>query len=693
MIRKNVYIKSILDKKEKTIYNKNKIITYYKYIIITDENEILTIYSFFDLHQKYKIFICGDYDIYAEAYLNKTVLKDNFSMLSDNILDKLTTDYCDFFKLLEALKEQTTIIKYEIDVNIAENVMNKAKLLLDATKIIEHFHLLQIVLHSDTIIEMLLDNIDTKDYSIFFNADNTYKLLKYEYKLDYVKKLDKHGFYKNHHFKRTTYLIYYFLKNEYEKGNICFNLNNLTYLKKSIYINDIKISDKEVNEAIKDDEFVIFNNHLYIKKNFYIEQDLCENIAQRIKNENIKYINDVKFNNLTDEQNRALNNCLQNRISILSGGPGTGKTYTIKSIIKYINENYKDKKILVASLTGRVANKIKEDVNINDKNIRFLTIHSALNLNLFKKNNILNTIEDDYLIIDEASMIDINLFKYIFLHTNFYTHILLSGDFNQIESINAGQVFKDLINSKKIKTTYLSKIFRQKKGNSIISNAYKILNNAKSKDLKRDNHFYIINDFNEKYINEITNECITCFIKQRNVKLNDITILTATKDRAKIINTLVQKQNKNYESIIINKRLFKKFDKVIHTKNNRILNVFNGEIGYVREINNNSIIVSYKQKDIIYDKSNISQLELAYAITIHKAQGSEAKHVFVVLSKTDRKMLNRNLLYTAITRAKQTVVIIAKEEVLNKAIQQKSNERTSNISDRLKDFMSNKKEN
>ena len=489
------------------------------------------------------------------------------------ILNKRTTYCCDDeyytytiittekdiieFKTLDTLKVNMTITIFYADFNFVPLFARRLKYCNYKMLSIEFIHskLLEFNICPDFFeIIKLINEYDPFDCFNYF-------ILKYVYNEKLVEELDNTYISNNDKsHTRTTYIIYNFLKQQFETGNICYDVEtNIESIKKSICINKIIISKQEIYDVLNTNQEFVFtdNKYAYLKKNYFIETDLCENIASRLILDNdspnryhSNILNDLLLSN---EQQSALENCLNYHISILNGSAGTGKTYTIKYIVKCILKQFPDKKIRVISLTGRVVNKIQEDININNENVIFSTVHRALNLNLFKRDNILSNISEDFLIVDEAAMIDINLYKYIFLHTHINTHILLAGDYNQLESIGAGQVFKDLINSNVIKTTHLTKIFRQKKDNTIIDNAYQILSGKSSNTLKKDKNFYIINEFDSNFIDNVTVDCIKHFIQQKSANLNEIQILVATKDRAQKINELVQKHNKTRQSIKLNK--------------------------------------------------------------------------------------------------------------------------------------------
>ena len=712
MIEK-VKIKAIIDKTIKKIdcenhYDNNvfecgyyfcsddKYVDYYEYLALTTDKRVVKFNTYNKCIRKNDVII-GNGEEINDDVLGKVLvidnakikaddetkylrfIKDNFDEIDGDIINKIYNKY--HTSTLEALQSLDILLKYNIKEADIYKIAKRARILDEFNYYFTTLNVCAgIQLSFRAISRMIMDGITNAELE-----DNPYVILKYTENTDDLKKLDEYYLITNKK-SRNVYLIYLFLLNEYrEHGNICFKLDDIEEIQKAIdNIDDVKTEKSEIIEAINNHEFYIFNNCVYIYKNYFIEKDLCNKIIDRLngnvedKKANLKY--------MTDEQNKALNNVLNNKLSVVNGGPGTGKSYLISNIIRYITENEKDKKVLVISLTGRVVNKLKDSIPYSP-NVRFHTIHGALNLNVFQKNNVLNNIDDDYVLIDECSMIDINLFKYLFTHINRNSHIALFGDYNQLQAIGAGNVFYDLCQSNISKTT-LTKIFRVLGDNSIISNSQKVLNGAKIDELNTDNNFYIINNINSNYINDISADCISCFLNQRNIDIEDVMILTATKERARKMNDLVQRKfNKSKDYVIIKDRIFKLHDKVMNVKNNKELDIMNGDIGYVHRIDadSNYITVKYKNIDVIYDGSNIGNLELAYSMTVHKAQGSEAKNVFIILGKNEEKMMNRNLIYTAITRAKNNVVIIGETEVIDNAIGRFEEKALSNITYRIKE--------
>lgn len=623
-------------------YINNKIIG--KYNVEKDEvfGDVYNIKFANIYHNEKKEFIDYVFKEIGNQKITRKIIEDLYKQHGLNLLHKLN-------------KNINLLDKYNFSDRVKETVKNKIMFIDNLGGYIFWINYYMDNMPIDVILNAFNDN-----KNLFMFEDNPYLFLKYGAD---VELLDKFYVEKNKS-TRTSLLVKRFLDYRFEKfGDLCFDLDNLEIIVE--YINsfnkNIVTKKEEVEEEINNDIFIKYNNCLYVKERYYTEMDISKNIKKRLKNKTGKK-EEIKIDELTDEQNNALNNALNSNLSVLTGGPGTGKTFTVKKIIEYLYKN--GKTVMALAPTAKAASKIEK---IIDCKIDCMTIHRAFNINVSGQKNKFNNIKPDFLLIDESSMINSTIFRILLLHTNIKTKIIFIGDENQLPPIGGGQVFKYLCNCNLIVRTQLTKIFRQKNGNSIIENANKIKEGTTAEGLKRDKNFYIFE--NDKDIDKLATKCLELFTEQRNITINNILIICATKNSVKFINTFVQnKYNKSNTFIKIKDKVFKIGDKVIHTKNDKENEIYNGNIGYVKEIKNNKMTVDYKNNEIIYDKNNIGEVELAYAITIHKAQGSEAENVFVILDKDSKKMMNRNLIYTAVTRAKNTVCICAYNNLLDTAL-------------------------
>ncbi len=394
---------------------------------------------------------------------------------------------------------------------------------------------------------------------------------------------------------------------------------------------------------------------------------------------------------LADNQKEAIIKALLKRLMVITGGPGTGKTTLIKALLKLLE--LKKLNVKLCAPTGRAAKRLSETTGLEAS-----TIHRLLEINSlgggFKYNED-NRLICDYLIVDESSMIDVTLFYALIKALPDHISLLLVGDVDQLPSVGAGQVLKDIINSNIITTVRLNQIFRQSESSAIITNAHKV-NKGILPDLnfRKDNSdFYFIKaEPGDDIINKII--IITCDRIPRKFNLNpinDIQLLCPMQrggTGARSLNTELQKVlNPNYEKGITRfGQIFAVGDKVMQTENNYDKDTYNGDIGVISAINQEEqeVTIDFYGNKVIYDYDDLDQIILAYATTIHKSQGSEYPAVIIPITMQSYMMLRRNLVYTAITRGKKLVVIIGEKKAFAMAVKDGKN---SNRYSRLKDWL------
>lgn len=419
---------------------------------------------------------------------------------------------------------------------------------------------------------------------------------------------------------------------------------------------------------------------------------------------------------LDEQQRTAVIEAVQNGIFILSGGPGTGKTTTINMILRYFESEGLD--IFLAAPTGRAAKRMTEATGVEARTIhRLLEINGAVSDDEsgfsgvhFEKNEF-NPLEADVIIIDEMSMVDIYLFQALLKAVLSGTRLILVGDRNQLPSVGAGQVLKDILESGRFASVSLSKIFRQSDESDIVVNAHlinegrQIALDNKSKDfffLKRDNINAIY-----KHMIILATEKLPKYV---NAGIYDIQVLTPMRRGAlgvETLNKILQSQLNPPSSLktelVVGDGVLRTGDKVMQIKNNYQLEweilskygiavdngqgVFNGDIGIVREINETAktVVVEYDDmRRVTYPFGGLDEIELAYAITIHKSQGSEYPAVIMPLLTGPRLLFNRNLLYTGVTRAKNCLVILGSSETIRQMIENESEQkRFTGLKDRI----------
>lgn len=440
---------------------------------------------------------------------------------------------------------------------------------------------------------------------------------------------------------------------------------------------------------------------IYLKELFEYEQGIAEilsekllkkvEISKSVKEKVENFINNYSDGDkrLTSEQAQALRNAVTENVSLVRGYPGTGKTQTLRAIVSCINYIDKELNIEVIGFTGKSVSKVNE---ILPDGTTARTVHRFLGLTK-EKAFIPNKKDVDFIILEESTMIDIKLFYYILQSIRQDTQILMLGDERQLSSIGAGGIFENLIQSNLIKTVKLTTIFRQKQGSTIIDNIHKMADGigfADKKGLKcKKGEFELVTLEKDADITEKIKKTVNKLIKDGH-KLDNIQILSVCKENeggTKAINRAIQ------EEFIPNPR--SEFydlavgDKVMHNINNYDLKTFNGEMGIIVKNeyygNERRIVVRYRDKTVEYKGNSIRELTQAFAITIHKSQGSEFPIVILPLLKKDKEILNKNLLYTACSRAKRQLIIIVAADTFDKAIKKVQDVRNSNLIEMLMD--------
>ncbi len=469
----------------------------------------------------------------------------------------------------------------------------------------------------------------------------------------------------------------------------------------------------------KDDMVRVYLNIYYYAENYTARKLLELNkTAQSVPfdfKEDMAYLENTYGIKLAYEQKTAVKEAMEQGVVVITGGPGTGKTTTINAIIKLLEtEKYE---IVLAAPTGRAAKRMSEATGLEGQ-----TIHRLLGTSYIAENNSRqifekdedNPIEADVLIIDECSMIDILLMYNLLKAVPHGTKVIIVGDKDQLPSVGAGSVLKDIIGSGCIKSVVLSEVFRQAAESDIVLNAHKI-NRGEYPDLtKKSSDFFFIK---RSDINDVVNE-IVGLNKTRLPKylgcdaIKDIQVLTPMKKSPLGIGNLnvVLQEAFNPKSPYKNERefrntVFREGDKVMQVRNdyNLIWNViensiekdsgtgvFNGDEGIINKIDpvgEYVEVVFDDNKYVKYDFSQLDELELGYAVTIHKSQGSEYKAVIIPAFNGPALLLSRNLLYTAVTRAKELCVIVGNADIIKKMIDNNNEvNRYSTLIDRLKEL-------
>ncbi|TCJ98277.1 UNVERIFIED_ORG: exodeoxyribonuclease V alpha subunit [Anoxybacillus amylolyticus] len=385
---------------------------------------------------------------------------------------------------------------------------------------------------------------------------------------------------------------------------------------------------------------------------------------------------------LATKQKEAVYMALRQPISILTGGPGTGKTQTVNAILFCLEAIRPDTIIHLCAPTGKASKRLAEVTNREAK-----TIHRAIGLNGFEDVHRVQSINGDFLVVDEASIVDAYVFYKLLSATPPNMNILLVGDYDQLPSVGAGLILRDLIESHVIPVTTLTEIFRQAQDSQIVVNAHKLIKGKTTKDPDglsfdhRKGDFYFIQHRHEQVMKQLIIKSMEKMMTHYGYTLDDIQVLTPTKIGAlgtHALNALIQEtfnpKQEGQEEVMLKNKRFRIGDKVIQTVNNYELEVFNGEVGRIMGMEQDKkgnlfVQVAFDNRHVRYPYEWTEELELAYAISVHKSQGSEFPVIIMPLHQSHLFMLNRNLIYTAWTRAKEKVICIGNQELLDLAIQ------------------------
>ncbi len=420
---------------------------------------------------------------------------------------------------------------------------------------------------------------------------------------------------------------------------------------------------------------------------------------------------------LDELQKRSVFECIRNGIFILSGGPGTGKTTTINAIIRYFLSQKMD--IFLAAPTGRAAKRMTEATGYESRTIhRLLELSGAVSEEAkaarFERNEE-NPLEADVIIVDEMSMVDIFLFQALLKAIPVGTRLIMVGDVNQLPSVGAGQVLQDLMQSGRFQTVVLEKIFRQAGESDIVLNAHRI---HAGEDLALDNKsrdFFFLErndtDVIYKHMIQLILEKLPPYVGTQPYEIQVLTPMRKGKLGVEVLNGILQRYlnppSDAKRECQAGETLFREQDKVMQIKNNYQLEwevvskygipidrgsgIFNGDIGTIKSIDDYSreVVVEYDEHRLVtYQYAQLDEIELAYAVTIHKSQGSEYPAVIMPLLSGPRMLFNRNLLYTGVTRARNCVTILGSSETLRQMVANNyQNRRYTGLSDRIRELI------
>ncbi len=510
----------------------------------------------------------------------------------------------------------------------------------------------------------------------------------------------------------------YVLKHNLSNGHSCIPLDKLISLSSSLlgceesklYV----VYDELLREIKIKRDVICGREYVFLTKYYTAESFIAQKLRimlsltptpLRASGNSIKRL-EKKFG-ITYQENqvKAIEMALKKGLLVLTGGPGTGKTTTLKAIIAILEESGFD--VMLAAPTGRAAKRMSEVTGCDAK-----TIHRLLEVEwdendkqVFSKNEH-NPLNCDAIIIDEMSMVDSLLFEALLRALPLSCRIIMVGDSDQLPSVGAGNVLSDIIDSGKVPVVELNEVFRQAMSSLIITNAHKIVKGEQPELDIKDKDMFMIDVLGV----EAASKYVLGLATQRLPKAygydpkTDIQILCPSKKMSLgtvLLNNLLQQSlnppDENKAELKFKGYILRVGDKIMQIKNNydiewtkddgeNGIGVYNGDMGTLTDINTVSgkITVRFDDKTAIYNIEDVNQLELSYAVTIHKSQGSEFDCVIIPLLDTPEKLCYRNLLYTAVTRAKKNLIIVGNREIIKKMTE--NNRKTLRYTG-LKDFL------
>lgn len=617
--------------------------------------------------------------------------KQIVDILGEDCLNLISNDYECLLKVpkitaKKAVDIQSKLIKYNESFETVVYLTNLGFNMKDALKIYNHYLEDTIRVIENNPYE-LIDTIDT----VTFN-----KIDELRNKIN-IEKNDE---------RRILALIIYVMKTAcFNTGDTYLNFDTIHNVIKSVY--EEEIGDEKLNYylielnslgkiIIKDDKFILYE---YYKNEHYVASSVY-NLSNKddltvkdidIKIEKLENFFEINYN---EEQKRAIKQSLIKNFSIITGGPGTGKTTIIKGITQlykmvsgYSPEKLLDKMVLLAP-TGRAAKRMSEACSFPAS-----TIHRYLRWNKETGEfgyNERNKVSAEFIIVDETSMIDIDLMANFFKAMPSNIKLVFIGDYNQLESVGPGKVLKDLIESEMINTIFLKEIYRQDQNSYITQLAYEVNSGDLQESFleKKDDYNFIKCENYDilKACCDVANMAVKKGYDLKNVQIlapmykgiNGIDNLN--KMLQKIFNPKDDAKNETYDADVI----YREGDKILQLENMPDDNVFNGDIGFIEKISGTEITIDFDGNKVKYKPKDYKAIKHGYAISVHKAQGSEFEIVIMPISKEYRIMLYKKLVYTAITRAKRSLILVGDPTSFSKAVYNVGNKERRTL---LKDIL------
>ncbi len=501
---------------------------------------------------------------------------------------------------------------------------------------------------------------------------------------------------------RIIAALLYILRENANAGHTCLPLKRAAESAMSFLNLSREDIDKGIDESLKSGQTKVLKigekSYLYLNEYYRAELYIAQRLAEMLKTsvpvvkdlsneiEKIEFIESIQYETL---QKAAINGCMANRIFILTGGPGTGKTTTLNCVIRLMRK--RNIGFFLAAPTGRAAKRMSELTGESARTIhRMLEVDSESGNMLKFKRNEKNTLKADVIIVDEMSMVDVLLFEALLRALKPSASLIMVGDSNQLPSVGAGNVLRDLISSGEIPSVELTEIFRQAAESLIVTNAHRIVHGELPDLDQRKNDFFFMSCRNDEEAARLVIDLVKTRLPNTYgySPVDDIQVLTptrigrtGTKELNMELQLALNPPAKDKNEVKVFETVFRTGDKVMQIKNDYDIEwnkgdeygrgIFNGDIGFIEKIDKYSgnVVVNYDGRCANYTSDMLRKLDLAYAVTIHKSQGSEYNAVIMTLSSVSKNLQYRNLLYTGVTRAKNMIILIGKRSQVKEMVE------------------------